>query len=89
MLAELKNLAIELQDLVQHKVGATKFSGCYNQIRQGALGIQRERKATRALQATTQPELVARRKHQHNLVKKESRKRKSSSFAYVHASQCM
>ncbi|KAJ7637747.1 armadillo-type protein [Mycena polygramma] len=78
---ELKTVCIELQDLVQSKVGTTKFSAAYNQIRQSVLGIQRERKATKVLQVTVNPEAAARRKLQRNTIKKESRKRKSSTFA--------
>jgi U3 small nucleolar RNA-associated protein 20 len=83
---ELKTLAAELQDLVQSKVGTTKFSVTYNQIRQSVLGIRRERKVTRALQFTTNPEAVAKRKLQRNLIKKENRKRKHRGFAYVSCS---
>ncbi|KAJ7494716.1 armadillo-type protein [Mycena galericulata] len=78
---ELKTVCIELQDLVQSKVGTTKFSSAYNQIRQSVLGVQRERKATKVLQVTVNPEAAARRKLQRNSIKKESRKRKSSVFA--------
>lgn len=49
-IVELKTLAIELQDLVQSKVGTTKFSNAYNRIRQGVLGVRRERKTARAMQ---------------------------------------
>ncbi|KAJ7035036.1 armadillo-type protein [Mycena alexandri] len=72
---ELKTVCIELQDLIQSKVGTTKFSTAYNQIRQGVLGVQRARKTTRAVAA------AARRKMQRNSIKKESKKRKSSTFA--------
>ncbi|KAJ7931499.1 armadillo-type protein [Mycena leptocephala] len=78
---ELKTVCIELQDLIQSKVGTTKFSAAYNQIRQSVLGVQRERKATKVLQVTVNPEAAARRKLQRNSIKKESRKRKSSTFA--------
>ncbi|KAJ7127009.1 armadillo-type protein [Mycena epipterygia] len=78
---ELKTVCIELQDLVQSKVGTTKFSTAYNQIRQSVLGVQRERKATKVLQVTVNPEAAAKRKLQRNSIKKESRKRKSSAFA--------
>ncbi|KAJ6608583.1 armadillo-type protein [Mycena sp. CBHHK59/15] len=78
---ELKITCVELQDLVQSKVGTTKFSTAYNQIRQSVLGIQRERKATKALQVTVNPEAAARRRLQRNSIKKESRKRKNSVFA--------
>lgn len=80
---ELKTTAVELQDLVQSKIGTTKFSLVYNQIRQGALGIRRERKVARALQVTTNPEAAAKRKMQRNVIKKDSRKRKDRGFSYV------
>ncbi|CAK5281436.1 unnamed protein product [Mycena citricolor] len=78
---ELKTLCIELQDLIQSKIPPPKFSAVYNQIRQGVLGVQRERKASRAVKATVDPEAAARRKIQRNSGKKESRKRKSAASA--------
>lgn len=78
---ELKTIAVELQDLVQSKVGTTKFSNVYNQIRQSVLGVQRERKVARATQVTTNPEAAAKRKLQRNVIKKDSRKRKDRGFA--------
>ncbi|KAG6844945.1 hypothetical protein H0H87_002278 [Tephrocybe sp. NHM501043] len=80
-LDDLKTLATELQDLLQGKVGTTKFSTTYNQIRQGVLGVRRDRKAARATQAVANPEAAAKRKMQRNAVKKESRKRKDRGFA--------
>ncbi|KAF8641440.1 hypothetical protein AX16_009953 [Volvariella volvacea WC 439] len=79
-MAELKTTATELQDLVRSKVGTTKFSAVYNDIRQQALGVRRERKTARALQATKNPEAAAKRKMQRNVIKKESRKRKERGF---------
>lgn len=76
-------MASELQDLLQSKVGTTKFSTTYNQIRQGVLGVQRERKAARVMQVTVNPEAAAKRKLQRNVIKKDSRKRKDRSFASV------
>ncbi|KAG5642515.1 hypothetical protein DXG03_002616 [Asterophora parasitica] len=78
---ELKTLATELQDLLQSRVGTTKFSAAYTQIRQGVLGVRRERKAARATQVVADPEAAARRKMQRNVGKKESRKRKDRAFA--------
>lgn len=78
---ELKTLATELQDLLQSKVGTTKFSTVYNQIRQGVLGVRRERKAAKVMQVTTNPEAAAKRKLQRNVIKKDSRKRKDRGFA--------
>ncbi|KAK7033108.1 DRIM domain-containing protein, partial [Favolaschia claudopus] len=78
---EIKTICIELQDLVQSKVGTTKFSAVYNQIRQSVLGVQRERKAAKVLQVTANPEAAAKRKIQRNSLKKESKKRKNTAFA--------
>jgi hypothetical protein len=50
---DLKSTAVELQDLVQAKVGTTKFANEYNNIRQGVLTVRRERRATRTLQVLT------------------------------------
>lgn len=48
---ELKATAVELQDLVQRKVGTTKFAVIYNKIRQTVLGVQRERRVARVTKA--------------------------------------
>ena len=79
-LAELKTTATELQDLVQSKVGVTKFTNVYNQIRQSVMGLRRERKVARVMQVTTNPEAAAKRKMQRNVIKKDSRKRKDRGF---------
>lgn len=44
---ELKTTAIELQDLVQAKVGTTVFANAYNRIRQGAVSVQQARRVAR------------------------------------------
>ncbi|PIL29525.1 hypothetical protein GSI_08333 [Ganoderma sinense ZZ0214-1] len=77
---ELKTLAVELQDLVQTKVGTTKFSNVYNSIRQKVVSVRRERKAARAIQSTIDPAAAAKRRLQRNIVKKDSRKRKNDTF---------
>ncbi|THH26353.1 hypothetical protein EUX98_g7834 [Antrodiella citrinella] len=78
---ELKTLAVELQDLIQSKVGATKFANVYNSIRQNVLGVRQERRTKKAVQFTANPAFAQKRKQQRNVVKKDSRKRKSSVFA--------
>ncbi|KAI5120165.1 hypothetical protein M0805_008432 [Coniferiporia weirii] len=78
---ELKTLCSELQDLVQAKVGTTKFAAVYNQIRQRVASVRRERRTVRVVQATTNPQAAAKRKLYKNAGKKESRKRKNSGFA--------
>ena len=47
LLEELKTTAVELQDLVQAKVGTTVFSNAYNRIRQGAVSVQQARRVAR------------------------------------------
>ena len=47
---ELKTLAVELQDLVQSKVGTTKFANAYNRIRQSVLSVRRDRRTARVMQ---------------------------------------
>lgn len=44
---ELKTTAIELQDLVQAKVGTTVFANVYNRIRQGVVSVQQARRVAR------------------------------------------
>ncbi|KAI0262194.1 armadillo-type protein [Gloeopeniophorella convolvens] len=78
---ELKTTAVELQDLVQQKVGTTKFASTYNRIRQSVLGIQRERRTARVTKFATNPETAAKRKQQRSATKKDGRKRKNSMFA--------
>ncbi|KAI0832589.1 hypothetical protein BC628DRAFT_1347439 [Trametes gibbosa] len=77
---ELKTLAVELQDLVQSKVGTTKFANVYNSIRQKVLTVRRDRRTARVIQTTTNPAAAASRKIHRNVAKKESRKRKNDMF---------
>lgn len=55
---ELKTLSVELQDLIQGKVGVTAFSAVYNQIRQGVLGVRRDRRTARVLQVSVASAVV-------------------------------
>ncbi|KAI0644852.1 armadillo-type protein [Trametes meyenii] len=77
---DLKTLAIELQDLVQNKVGTTKFGYVYNNIRQKVLTLRRDRRTARVIQNSTHPAAAAKRKLYRNTAKKESRKRKNEVF---------
>jgi U3 small nucleolar RNA-associated protein 20 len=74
---------VELQELVQSKVGTTQFAEIYNRIRQGVLGVRRERKANRVLMMATRPDAAAKRKQHKNVNKKENRKRKSAFIRYL------
>ncbi|KAI0359462.1 hypothetical protein OH77DRAFT_1472682 [Trametes cingulata] len=77
---ELKTLSIELQDLIQSKVGTTSFAQVYNEIRQKVLVVRRDRRTARVVQYTTNPAAAAKRKLHRNTAKKESRKRKNEVF---------
>lgn len=66
---------------MQNKVGTTKFAEVYGRIRQNILGVRRERKTARVVQAAKSPALASKKKAQRNVVKKESRKRKNDAFA--------
>ena len=79
----MKTTAIELQELVQQKVGTTAFANTYARIRQHVLGVQRERRTARATQIAANPEAAAKRRAHRADVKRESKKRKNASFAYV------
>ncbi|KAI0667027.1 armadillo-type protein [Trametes maxima] len=79
-IGDLKTLAIELQDLVQNKVGTTKFAHVYNNIRQKVLALRRDRRTARVIQNSTNPAAAAKRKLHRNTAKKESRKRKNEVF---------
>jgi U3 small nucleolar RNA-associated protein 20 len=78
---ELKVLAIEVQELVQERVGISKFSAVYSRIRQGAEEVRRERRINQGTKASIDPAGVAKRKANKSLVKKESKKRKNRAFA--------
>ncbi|TCD65551.1 U3 snoRNP protein [Steccherinum ochraceum] len=80
-LDELKTLGVELQDLIQSKVGTTKFADVYNRIRQNVVGVRRERRTQRAVQTAANPAAAFKRKQQRNVAKKDGRKRKNSVFA--------
>ncbi|KAA1470494.1 hypothetical protein DENSPDRAFT_774855 [Dentipellis sp. KUC8613] len=80
---ELKTTAVELQELVQQKVGTNKFATVYSKIRQSVVTTQRERRTARIMMATTNPEAAAKRRQQRGQSKKEGRKRKNSTLTYV------
>ncbi|KIJ51368.1 hypothetical protein M422DRAFT_203512 [Sphaerobolus stellatus SS14] len=78
---DLRTLAQELTDLIQEKVGTTKFGEVYNAIRQNIATIRRERRTDRVVLATKDPQAAARRKIVRNQIKKNSRARSTRDFA--------
>ncbi|ORY25251.1 hypothetical protein BCR39DRAFT_485643 [Naematelia encephala] len=78
---ELKQLALEVRDFVQTKVGATSFSTAWEALRR-KVGEKREgRKAERTRLAVSDPKKWAGRKEKRGVMKKESKKRKVKSFS--------
>lgn len=51
-LEEVKAIAVELQDMIQAKVGVTSFANVYSRIRQNVLTVRRDRKTARATQVS-------------------------------------
>ncbi|KAE8226085.1 hypothetical protein CF319_g1274 [Tilletia indica] len=74
---ELKGLAMEVQTLIQEKVGANTFSQAYSRIRQRALTKRRERKTAKLMTTISRPAAAAQRKSKVNARKHDSRKRKA------------
>jgi U3 small nucleolar RNA-associated protein 20 len=83
LIDELKTLALEVQDLLQTKVGTTKFAAVYSRIRQHVQQVRHERRTNRAQQLATNPEAAHKRKIRKNTLKTEGKKRKNRMFAYV------
>ncbi|SCV68516.1 BQ2448_637 [Microbotryum intermedium] len=79
--AELQNLAREVQELLQSKVGTTVYSNVHSTIRQRAAERRNERKTAMALQAINNPEFDAQRKAKRSEQKTRQKKRKNAAFA--------
>ncbi|KAL9937664.1 hypothetical protein V8E36_003209 [Tilletia maclaganii] len=78
---EIKGLAMEVQTLIQEKVGASAFSQTYSKIRQRALSKRRERKTAKLMTTISRPDAAAKRKSKVNARKHDSRKRKAQHQA--------
>ncbi|KAF8589509.1 hypothetical protein K439DRAFT_362879 [Ramaria rubella] len=78
---DLRTLAQELLELVQNQVGTTKFVEVYNLIRQSVAVIRQERRNEKVVQAVKNPQAFARRKIQHNQVKKNHKIKSTRKFA--------
>ncbi|GAA5897320.1 hypothetical protein JCM6882_001857 [Rhodosporidiobolus microsporus] len=78
---ELQTLAREVQELLQTKIGVTKYSAIHNQIRQKAAERRNERKQAQALQVLNDPAVDAQRREKRAALKKAQKKRKNAAFA--------
>ncbi|KAA1117820.1 U3 snoRNP protein [Puccinia graminis f. sp. tritici] len=78
---ELQNLAKEVQEFLRDKVGTTKFSLVYGQLRTIAIEKRQARKKLIALKAVNQPESSAKRKISRSESKLRNKKRKQESFS--------
>ncbi|KIO30035.1 hypothetical protein M407DRAFT_225741 [Tulasnella calospora MUT 4182] len=76
---ELKTLALELQQLLQEKVGGTKYSYFYSEAQQAAGLAKEERKENETEKAIRDPAAFAKRRHQRELVKRQGKKRKAAA----------
>ncbi|ORZ06726.1 hypothetical protein BCR42DRAFT_496277 [Absidia repens] len=59
---DLKTLGNEVLGMIQKKAGPTAYFAIYQNIRQHSIDIKEERKAQRAVESITNPELAAKRK---------------------------
>ncbi|KAF8514623.1 armadillo-type protein [Gautieria morchelliformis] len=80
-MGDLKTLTQELLELVQNKVGTTKFADVYNRIRQGVATVRKERKMEKDIQTTRNPQTAAHRKILRNKAKKINRVKATRVFA--------
>ncbi|KAI0035598.1 armadillo-type protein [Vararia minispora EC-137] len=78
---DLKSTAIELQELLQQKIGTSDFARVYAKIRQHVLEVQHERRTARITLEAVNPEAAAKQKMRRAEVKRDSRKRKNAAFA--------
>ncbi|KAK4057573.1 U3 snoRNP protein [Microbotryomycetes sp. JL221] len=80
-MVELQTLAQQVQEIVQTKVGSTKFVTIYTQIRQRASQRRHDRKIARAQEVLNNPVEDAKRRTKRNEQKARQRKRKNAAFA--------
>ncbi|KAG8892887.1 U3 snoRNP protein, partial [Tulasnella sp. 417] len=74
---ELKTLTLELQQLLQEKVGGTKYSYFYSEAQQAFGQAKEDRKEKETEKAN--PAAFAKRRHQRELVKRQGKKRKAAA----------
>ncbi|GAA6006564.1 hypothetical protein JCM10207_004975 [Rhodosporidiobolus poonsookiae] len=80
-MVELQNLAREVQELLQTKIGVTEYAKVHNEIRQKAAERRNARKQEQALQVMNDPAEAARRREKRAEQKKGQKKRKDAAFA--------
>lgn len=79
--SSLENLAREVQELLQAKVGTQLFAFTYATVKRKANDKRHQRRAQAIQRGIDFPEQMAARKSQRNVRKHESRKRKNDSYA--------
>jgi len=80
-MAELQQLAREVQDLLQQKIGVTLFAEVYNETRRMATEKRQSRKAAIAVGNVANPASEAERRARRNEHTAKLRKRKAQAFA--------
>lgn len=72
------DLAKEVLELIEGRVGSGAFVQAYADIQKGAAKRREARRKARAVEAITDPEAAAKRRVERNLAKRESKKRKAA-----------
>jgi U3 small nucleolar RNA-associated protein 20 len=77
-------LAKEVLELLEAKVGTPSFLKVYTAVQRAALQRRESRKRTRAAEAITDPEAAARRRLEKNAAKQQQRKRRGDQLRAKH-----
>ncbi|ANB11042.1 Utp20p [Sugiyamaella lignohabitans] len=82
---DLKELCLEALNMVQKKLGTTKYVQAYSNVQQQVSERRLERKSKRAIQSVSAPDVYARKKLRKNLAKREKRKHSKDENGYYHS----
>ncbi|CAA18883.1 U3 snoRNP-associated protein Utp20 [Schizosaccharomyces pombe] len=82
---ELADLVTESLQVLQEKVGATVFARAYQEVRNAAIEVRRERREKRAIEQVVAPEVASRKKIRKNERKRENRKQKTNHHRMVNS----
>ncbi|KAJ3216699.1 U3 snoRNP protein [Dinochytrium kinnereticum] len=77
---EAKTNGREILDMIHKMIGTSDFVKIMNEVKSNLSDVRDERRSKRKIQAVVDPESYAKRKLRKNELKKESKKRKTSSF---------
>ena len=80
ILGPLKQLASEVMGLLQKEAGTSMYVQVYQSVQEKIQEQRRERRENRAVQAITDPKARAQQRLKKNILKQQSRKRKTREF---------